>query len=95
MIELVLGPQAEFHRVRKWGAEQIRDGDGLYVERGRIFLVLCAPTPTGGSSAQARLKKLAEPLGAEAKLVPVGQDDLVDSLYRRAEAAILPVEPRK
>ncbi|MEO7803448.1 MAG: hypothetical protein ABIS18_03170 [Actinomycetota bacterium] len=94
VVEVSLPSDIDLDTIRKVIADTIRTGDGLYVEDSRLFLVLADAGMSEAVAVVARLNGKLSGFGAEVVALPVGHDALTDSLYRRAEASILPVQPR-
>lgn len=95
VLEVVPKEGSDIDELRKWSGSLIRDGDGLYMEDGRLFLVLVVKDIASPVAAISRLNPGAEAFNAEVVARAMGTDPIADSLYRRAESNILPVEPRR
>jgi len=93
VIEILIGSSA-LDELRRLAGEVIRDGDALYFEQGRLFLVLAGVSMSGAAAALERLTDSIEGMGGTVKPCPIGSDELSDSLYRRAGAQIIPVSAR-
>ncbi|HVE75810.1 MAG TPA: hypothetical protein VND22_03465 [Actinomycetota bacterium] len=79
--------------MRRMLSTNLREGDGIYSEEQRFFIIL--PTDIAGAKAAFdRLGPLITGIGGVAHIRPLGSDHLVDSVYRRAYARILPVQAR-
>lgn len=94
ILELALLPESDVQKLRKWAADNIRGGDGLVFEDSRLFIVFPSVKSSDLEHALNRLAPGARKLGADLLFRKRGDDELVDSLYRRSEALILPVFPR-
>lgn len=94
VIEAVSRDPQSFEKLRRWVSSSIREGDGFYEEGGRLFMVVPSINMVGALAVVQRLGPEAEVLGGSLVVRAVGDDDVSDSLYRRADAQILPVEPR-
>ena len=94
VIEVVSKEPSSFEELRRWVSSKIREGDGFYEESGRLFMVVPSINMVGALAVVQRLGPEAEALGGSLVVRAVGDDDVSDSLYRRADAQILPVEPR-
>lgn len=95
VVEIILDDGADFEAARKWGAGSIRGGDGMIGEHSRLFIVLPV---TGLEQVQAFLARMAPGSGLQRVRLEVhafGEDELVDSIYRRAQGGIFPVQPRR
>lgn len=95
ILELQPDAATDTERLRKWAGESIRGGDGLFFEESRLFIVFPAVGVKDLEHALNRLAPEARQLGADLLYRKRGSDKLVDSLYRRSEALILPVFPRQ
>lgn len=95
VLEVELSPGADIDVVRKWLANSIRSGDGLMSEKGRLFVVVPGLHEDNAGSVIDRLYEEANRLGAKLILRRISEDGVADSLARRAEAKIIPVEPRR
>lgn len=95
VVEVVLNDSSDLEALRKWMAENTRGGDGLVAERGRLFVVFPQLHEEGLRLAIKRLKGKVEKMGASLEVCTPGQDELADSVQRRAEAQIVPVQPRQ
>lgn len=94
VLEIVMSDLERLHDIRKWVLTTIRDGDGIFMEYGRLMVVLAGLVPEGGEVAARRLTPGLVEFEAKPVYVPEGADPVIDSIYRRAGAKILPVEPR-
>jgi hypothetical protein len=95
VLELEAYDTTDVNTLRKWAGESIRSGDGLFFEENRLFIVFPAVGVKDLEHALNRLAPEARRLGADLLYRTRGNDDkVVDSLYRRSEALILPVYPR-
>lgn len=94
VVELVCKEGSDPDGLRRLAGQNIRTGDGVYIEEGRIFVVLADMKPEGWNAFKARLAPRIESLGGTLERRPPGTDPTADSLYRRAQSMILPVEPR-
>jgi len=94
VVEIVMSDKETLHDIRKWVLTAIRDGDGIFMEHGRLLVVLAGLVPGGAEAAAGRLAPELVRFDAKPVYVPEGQDPVIDSIYRRAGAKILPVEPR-
>ncbi len=94
ILELELHQDADVQILRKWAADNIRGGDGLVFEESRLFIVFPSVKSSDLEHALNRLALGARKLGADLLFRKRGDDELVDSLYRRSEALILPIYPR-
>lgn len=95
VVEFVCREGSDVDAVRRVAGQNIRDGDGVYVEGGRLFVVLANLNhPEGWESFKARVMPKVNLLGASLEHRIFGTDPTADSLYRRAQSMILPVEPR-
>lgn len=82
-------------KVRRWALANTRRGDGVFYERSRLFLVLPGVSESEVDAVPRRLSIGAIRLGA--KLIPRRreEDPMAESICRRVEARILPIEPRQ
>ncbi len=94
VVELICGDGSDVDAIRRLAGRSIRTGDGVYTEGGRLFVVLANMNPGGWDAFKARVTPKIEPLGGSLEPRPHGTDETADSLYRRAQSMILPVEPR-
>ena|SRR5688500_14652872 len=94
VIEAVSSDPKSFEELRRWVASKIREGDGFYEESGRLFMLIPSINMVGALAVVQRLGPEADALGGSLVVKAFGDDDVSDSLYRRADAQILPVEPR-
>lgn len=94
VFEVLFDDESNFDPVRRWLVESIRGGDGLIMEQSRYFLVLPGLSENKAHLIQQRLDPAMGHLGARLVLRLRQEDQLADSLCRRAEARIIPVEPR-
>lgn len=94
VIEAVSQDPQTFEDLRRWISSKIREGDGFYQESGRLFMVIPSINMVGALAVVQRLAPEAESLKGTLVVRGFGDDDVSDSLYRRADAQILPVEPR-
>lgn len=90
----VLADQQHLPQLKAWAGEITRDGDGLYVEDGRLFLIISAASLVALEAVVERLKPDVESRGGGLQIHTMGGDDVADSIHRRADALVLPVEPR-
>lgn len=90
----VIAAEDDLTALRRWAGESIRDGDGIYLESGRLFLVISAVTLVDLESVLSRIQPDVAELGGSLKVHTMGTDDGADSIHRRADALVLPVEPR-
>jgi hypothetical protein len=95
VVEITLREGADVHVVRKWAADSIRGGDALVLEEEKLFFVLADVPPGRAALVAERLRVKGDQLGADLALRLPGSDPIADSIYRRAEAQILPVQPRR
>ncbi len=94
VLELDPYEETDINKLRKWAGESIRSGDGLFFEENRLFIVFPAVGPKDLEHALNRLAPEARRFGADLLYRQKGKDNVVDSLYRKSEALILPVYPR-
>lgn len=94
VIEAVSDDPKTFEDLRRWVSSKIREGDGFYEEEGRLFMLIPAINMVGAFAVIQRLGPEAERFGGSLVVRGFGDDDVSDSLYRRADAQILPVEAR-
>lgn len=95
VFELVFDEdESEFDPLRRWLVQSIRAGDGLIFEQSRYFLVLPGLSENQADVIIKRLEPGVSRLGATIVLRSREDDELAESLCRRAEARIIPVEPR-
>lgn len=93
VIEIFFG-SSNLQELRTRAGDLIRDGDALYLEEGRLFLVLAGVSMSGAAAALERLTDSIEAAGGTVKPWPIGSDEVTDSLYRRAGAQLIPVSAR-
>ena len=94
VLELDAYETTDINKLRKWAGESIRSGDGLFFEENRLFIVFPAVGVKDLEHALNRLAPEARRLGADLLYRQRGNDKVVDSLYRKSAALILPVYPR-
>ncbi|MCA1841459.1 MAG: hypothetical protein LC723_14240, partial [Actinobacteria bacterium] len=56
ILEVVCADPNDMDEARKWSGGVIRDGDGLYMEDGRLFLVLASRDLSDPIAAMYRLQ---------------------------------------
>lgn len=95
VFELLVEDDGDFNQVRKWLVASIRGGDGLISEQSRYFLVAPGLAEAKAEIVLRRLEPRAARLRAKLVLRRRTEDELADSICRRAEAKILPVELRR
>jgi hypothetical protein len=94
ILEFQAYAETDINRLRKWAGDSIRSGDGLFFEENRLFIVFPAVGVKDLEHALNRLAPEARQFGADLLYRKRGTDEVVDSLYRKSEALILPVYPR-
>jgi hypothetical protein len=94
VFEVVFPDEKDFDPVRRWIVQSIRSGDGLILEQSRYFLVFPGLSEDNANVIQSRIQRGVLNLGAKLELRPRAEDPVAESLCRRAEARIIPVEPR-
>ena len=90
----VIADREHLLELKRWAGEITRDGDGLYVEQGRLFLLVSALEMVDLEAVMDRLRPDVEALGGTLEVRTVGGDEVADSIHRRADALVLPVERR-
>lgn len=94
VFEVVFPDEKDFDPVRRWLVQSIRSGDGLILEQSRYFLVFPGLSENKADVIQHRIQLGIRKLGAKLELRLRAEDPVAESLCRRAEARIIPVEPR-
>lgn len=93
IVEVIADVQ-HLQQMKSWAGEITRDGDGLYIEGGRLFLIISAASLMALEAVVERLRPDVEARGGSLQIHTMGRDDVADSIHRRADALVLPVEPR-